>query len=62
MLLVRFAIGDVVDQVGGRRQAAEDGERGNGARHRVAVEEAAAEEEPGEDHQVLRPLLRADRR
>ena len=57
MLPIAVAIDDVVDEIDGARQAAEDRERSDCALDRRRVSELQAEEQPGEEHQVLRPLL-----
>src|SRR5262245_56998415 len=60
MQTVLLAVGDVVDEVDGARQRAEDregGERHEGERG----EELLGEDEPGEDEEILDPLAWAHR-
>ncbi len=56
---IGFAIRDVVDEVHDAGESAEDDERRDGPPDSVCVQEALAEDQRGEEHEVLRPLRRA---
>jgi hypothetical protein len=58
---VRLAVHEIVEQVDDAGQRAEDGERGHRAGDRIRVEQLLAEDQPREDDQVLRPLVRTKR-
>ena len=57
VLLVGFAIGQVIEDIDRARQTAEHREHRNGGPQCVDVEQASAEHESGKYEQVLRPLL-----
>ena len=57
MLPVRMTVRGVVDQVHNSGQRAEDREGAERMRERDGVHQPPAEQEPGEDEQVLGPLL-----
>jgi hypothetical protein len=57
MPLVRFTIGEIVEEIDGARQRAEHEERGQGQSEGLGIEQPAAEECGSEHDQVLRPLL-----
>jgi hypothetical protein len=61
MLLVGFAIRDVVEQVDGAREHAEDAECGRRAGDRRKLEQSAAEHDAREDEQILGPLFGPER-
>ena len=62
MTAVGIAIADVVDDVHGARENAEDRKRGHGGENRSGFEEAAAEQQSGEQEEIFSPLLGAKRR
>ena len=53
---IAVAVRDVVDQIDDARKQTEDGERRRRAADRGRIEQPAAEEQAGEDQQVLGPL------
>ena len=59
MLAVVLAVAQVVEQVAGAGHRAEGGEGDRGVHERAALVQASREQDPGEDEQVLDPLLRA---
>src|SRR4051812_42487237 len=59
MLAIALPVRDVIEKVNRRRHQAEDGECGNRPGDRDAVEETLAEEQSGEDDEILGPLARA---
>jgi hypothetical protein len=53
---IRVAIQNVVDEIHHARQHTEDGKGAGGKEHRSDVQQPLAEQQRGEDEQVLRPL------
>jgi hypothetical protein len=56
---IGVTVGDVVEQVDGPRQRAEDREGDDGGRNGGGIDQPAPEQEAGEDEKILGPLLRA---
>ena len=61
MLLIGFAIGNVIEQVDSARQRAEDAERSARAHDRGGLQQTSAEHDAREHQQVLGPLFRPQR-
>jgi hypothetical protein len=61
MTPVLFAIGDVVHEVDGARQRAEEDEHDRRAQHGVGIVEPLRKHQGRKDEEVLRPLTRAQR-
>ena len=59
MHTVGRAVSDVVGQIHDAREQAEHDKGQRGEPDRTGVEEFLAEDEPGEDDEILRPLVRA---
>jgi len=56
---VAVSIDDIVHQIHAARQRAEDDKGSGGKQNRIDVVHALAEDQAGEDKQVLAPLFRA---
>ena len=62
MQTVALHVHDVVDQVDGARETTKDGERRRCAQREIEIEEVLGQRQRREHHEVLRPLVRPQRR
>jgi len=61
MAAIRIAVRHIVDEIHHARQRAEHRERAARLQDRRHIEESLTEQQPAENDQVLRPLLRPER-